>query len=225
MPARKLNINFGLVSDQTLGDCMKELLDTSYEIYNYLLAKDYPISLVCGGQSPSYYCLAMINFKIYNPEKVEIVILPHSKGGIKSRNQFIENKEYCERLTEKNIQLREHVAILDSVHSGTGILSLESALVQCYNSKRIKVEKISINYRKDISLIPVDKQFIVRCAQKFSDVFQRLIPSFRPEDFKYSEKFINQFILEDNPIAEMTIDLAKQYPAFSKDSDWFNSKN
>ena len=42
MPAKKLDINFGLVSDQTLEDCMKELLDTSYEIYNYLLAKQYP---------------------------------------------------------------------------------------------------------------------------------------------------------------------------------------
>jgi len=101
---------------------------------------------------------------------------------------------------------------------------MESALRHCFNY--IIVEKISINSMKNISGIKVDKEFIVPCEPKFSDTFPRLIPSYHPQDFSNPDKFINKFNLEDNPIAEMTIDLAKEYPESKvEDSNWFNLNN
>lgn len=120
--------------------------------------------------------------------------------------------------------MREHVAILDGVHSGVGILAMESALKQCFDY--IKVEKLSINSIESISEIFVDKQFIVPCEPKFSDTFPRLIPSYHPRDFGNSDKFINKLNIEGNIVAEMTIDLAKVYPESKvEDSKWFTLNN
>ena len=126
--ARSLSdIHFSSITDQTMGDCIKELIEASYRIYNNLLIIGVPTTIICGGQSPAYYCLAMMNFSIFDPTKVNIVILTHSKGGEKSNNQYIENCEYSKRLFEKNFDIRNNVVIIDGVHSGVGILALESA--------------------------------------------------------------------------------------------------
>jgi hypothetical protein len=177
---------------ETLGNCVKELIEGSYEIYLDILSKEIPTTIVCGGQSPSYYCLAMMNFPIYNPELVNIVVLPHSKHGIKSRNPSKENRLYCERLKEKNILLRKNVVIIDGVHSGTGILALESALKHCFRG--IKVTRIAINTLKGISEIPVHKEIIFRCESLFSDTFPRLVTHYYPYQFSNSTKFITEFI-------------------------------
>jgi len=92
----------------------------------------------------------MMNFSIFNPDLVNIVILPHSKGGMCSEDQMSENATYCKRLNEKNIILNKNVVIIDGVHSGTGILALTSALKHCFPS--INVYKIAINSQKDISI-------------------------------------------------------------------------
>jgi hypothetical protein len=221
---RKLDIDNGVVTYQTLGDCIKELIEASFKIYKDLLDKKQQITIVCGGQSPAYYCLAMMNFKIFKPELVNIVILPHSKGGQKSEDQHQENIEYCNRLKEKNIQLREKVVIIDGVHSGTGILALESALNHCYSN--LDVTKIAINAITDIAKIHVDKEIILPCEPKFSDVYPRLVTSFHPRDFSNSSKFITEFNLENNPIAEMIIDVAKDYPEIRvEDTDWYKLNN
>merc|ERR1712196_510730 len=102
--------------------------------------------------------------------------------------QSKENIEYCNRLKEKNIQLQKNVVIIDGVHSGTGILALESALKYCF--PYIYVKKIAINALQGISEIPVDKEIILPCEPKFSDVFPRLVTSFKPIDFNDSSKFI-----------------------------------
>lgn len=188
-------------------------------------AKDFPKTIVCGGQSPSYYCLAMMNFSIFNPDLVNIVILPHSKGGLKSVDKISENITYCERLTEKNITLNKNVVIIDGVHSGTGILALESALKHCFPS--INVFKIAINSQKGISKIPVNKEIILPCQSKFSDVFPRLVTSFHPCDFNDSAKFITDFInVDNNPVAKMIIDIAKTYPEIQvEETDWYKLNN
>ena len=100
----KLNINLGHITDQTLGDNVKELIENAHMIYNYILGLGCR-TIVCGGQSPSYYCLAMMNMKIYNPEVLNIVILPHSKGGDRTGycQQYNDNQLYSQRLKEKNI--------------------------------------------------------------------------------------------------------------------------
>jgi len=222
---RKLSIYFGITTYQTLGDCIKELIEASYTIYANLLGRHKQITIVCGGQSPAYYCLAMMNFKIFNPELVNIIILPHSKGGLQSEDQLSENIEYCNRLKENNIQLKKHVVIIDGVHSGTGILALESALIHCF--KGINVYKIAINAMKGIAKIPVDEEIILPCEVKFSDTFPRLVTSFHPIYFHDRTKFITKFInLETNPVAEMIIDIAQGYPETKvEDTQWYKLNN
>ena len=114
----------------TLGECVVELLDVSCDIYQYLLhvsSQKGPLTLVCGGQSPAYYCLAIFNSDDYDSDRVDIVVLPHSKGGIVEQADD-SNRKYASLLKGHDIRLRKTVAILDGVHSGTGILALQSAL-------------------------------------------------------------------------------------------------
>lgn len=207
----------------TLGDCVKELIEASYNIYSDLLKKGES-TIVCGGQSPSYYCLAMMNFSIYNPDKVNIIILPHSKGGVKTDPSQIEkeNNMYCQRLKEKNLLIRDNVTIIDGVHTGTGILALESALKYCF--KNLKIKKMAINADYGISEIPVDQEVILPCEPNFSDTFPRLVQSYHPRDFDKKDLFITDFIgLDTNLIANMIIQVAKRYPDISvKDTDWYS---
>jgi hypothetical protein len=152
-----------------------------------------------------------MHFKIFNPDLVNIVILPHSKGGVKTTNQNAENVKYCQRLKEKNIILNPNVVIIDGVHSGTGILALESALKFCFPD--INVYRIAINAVRGVSKIPVNVEIILPCEPKFSDVFPRLVTSFHPTEFNNGSKFITNFIgLETNPVAEMIIDISQNYP-------------
>ena len=224
LPARKLDIKFGIVTHQTIADCIKELIEAAYKLYKMLLDTKKQITIVCGGQSPSYYCLSMMNFKIYNPDLVDIIILPHSKGGQKSNNQDIENIKYCRRLQKKEIILRQNVVIIDGVHSGVGILALESALKYCY--PYINITKIAINSQKGISSIPVNMEIFLPCEPKFSDTFPRLVTSYHPKDFNNNNKFITKFKLDDNPIAEMIIDISKNYPDISvEETEWYKLNN
>jgi len=223
LPPRKIEIYNDVVTDQTLADCIKELIVGAYDIYSSILALPYDTTIICGGQSPSYYCLAMMNFSIYN-SKANIIILPHSKGGVRSDNQIIENFKYCQRLREKGITLNENVIIIDGVHTGVGILALESALKHCYPG--IDVKKYAINHGPNIAEITVDKEYYFRCEPKFSDTFPRLITSYHPRDFDDPSKFINEFNLDGNPIAEMIIDIAKNYPHINvENTEWFRLNN
>jgi hypothetical protein len=220
--------NFETINKSTLGGCVKELIEESYKIYEYYLEKNKQTTIVCGGQSPSYYCLAMMNFSIYDPEKVNIIIIPHSKNGVKTNNyedEFKENKSYCERLKEKNIDLiNKNVVIIDGVHSGVGILALENALKHCF--KNMNIEKIAINAIKNLSEIYVDKEIILPCEPLFSDTFPRLVNSYYPRDFDNGEKFITKFNLENNQIAQMIIDISKEYPNKKiEDNSWYKLNN
>ena len=65
---------FSLFSAYDIIDLIvKECVETSY-IHNSLLeienTKQEPITLICGGQSPAYFCYAMMHLKVFNPEKV-----------------------------------------------------------------------------------------------------------------------------------------------------------
>jgi len=172
----------------------------------------------------------MMNFKIYNHEQVNIIILPHSKGGVKTNYIDVEkeNREYCERLKENNIgeKLKSNVVIIDGVHSGTGINALQSALQHCYRDKIKNITKIAINAVEGVSKIYVEKEYIFRCEPKFSDTFPRLVTPYSPKDFHNNTKFIATFINLDNPIAEMIINIASNFPEIPvKDSDWYKLNN
>ena len=221
----KIDINIETEYKRTIGSCVKELIDESYSLYSDLL-KEGEATIICGGQSPAYYCLAMMNFNIYNPNLVDIIILPHSKGGNKSKNsdQFEENRLYCERLKDKDIKLKEKVIIIDGVHTGVGILALESALKYCFSSTTIK--KYAINTDDFISEIPVDKLITLKCEPIFSDVFPRLVKSYYPKDFNDGSKFITEFKLDDNSIAQMIIDISRSYPMIKvQDTKWYQLNN
>jgi hypothetical protein len=221
---RKLNIPFGVITEQTLGDCIKELIEGSYKIYSDLISENIPITIVCGGQSPAYYCLAMLFFKIFNPSLVNIVVLPHSKGGQKSNNMINENKRYCERLKEKQIMLRKNVVIIDGVHTGVGILALQSALHYCYDGLNIRL--FAINHASNVRKISVNKEYIFRCEPKFSDTFPRLVTSYHPSNFNNSSKFITTLTTKGNPIAKMIIDIAREYPRIRvEDTEWYKANN
>jgi hypothetical protein len=205
---------------QTLAECVKELIETAYDIYTTILQRPHRSTIICGGQSPAYYCLAMMQFSIYNPDKANILILPHSKGGIRSTNQSAENMLYCQRLTEKEILIRNDAIIIDGVQSGVGIMALESALKFCYPD--INVTKIAINANLHVAEIVVDNTYAVPSAPFFSGTFPRLITSYRPEFFHNATTFITEFTIDENPVAEMIIDIAKDYPRIKvEDTEWY----
>ena len=222
-----LDIDLGFVNHQTLADSVNELIQISHSIYQRLLMKPYPVSLICGGQSPAYYCLAMMHLPIYQPEKVEIIILPHSKCSRKTTEPseiYQENYQYSQRLRENNIRVYPHITLLDGVHSGTGILALESILQFTF---KVMVEKIAINSCKGIAKIYVNQEIIAPSEPKFSDVFPRLINSYYPREFKDHSKFINQFQLEGNLLATMIMDIAKVYyeKGDVEKTTWFQLNN
>lgn len=221
----KINIDNDIITHQTISDCVEELIETSYYIYNLILSKKRKTTIVCGGQSPSYYCLAMMNFSIYNKDIVDIVILPHSKGGQKSDNILEENKLYSKRLKEKNIKLRKNVVIIDGVHSGVGILSLESALNYYDNS--ISIRKYAINALKGIAKIYIDEEIISYSEPRFSDTFPRLVVPFYSRNFHDKTKFITEFInIDSNPLAHMIINIAKNHPTIPiVENEWFKLNN
>jgi len=220
-----LNIVFDPVTYQTMADCVKELIEASYNIYNDILRRGVQTTIICGGQSPSYYSLAMMHFSTFNPELVNIVILPHSKGGVKSADITQENILYCERLKEKNIHLFQNVIIIDGVHTGTGILALESALRHCYPD--LVISKIALNAQKGIAKIDVDKEIILPCEPKFSDIFPRLVVPYPTWDFNDHSKFITEFQgIDTNQIAQMIIDIAKVFPSTKvEDTEWYKLNN
>ena len=220
---KQIDIDIVTIYKKTIGSCVKELIEASFELYNEIL-KEGKATIICGGQSPAYYCLAMMNFKIYNPNLVNIIILPHSKGGQKSEDQVKENELYCQRLKEKDIILNSKVIIIDGVHSGVGILSLESALKYCFPT--ITTKKYAINTDDYISKIPVDKTIKLSCEPIFSDIFPRIINSYHPRYFHDSSKFKIEFNLDDNSIGQMIIDLARKYPNTKiEDTQWYKLNN
>ena len=220
----KINIGKDRIDDdQTLGDCIKELIEGAYNIYLSILRLPYKTTIICGGQSPAYYCLAMMNFPIYNNDRANIIVLPHSKSGLITTYDKVyeENRQYCERLMEKGIKLEDNVIIIDAIKSGVGILALESALTQCYPN--IRVSKYSIN---DYHTIRVDRKFNFRCKAIFSDHFPRIVNHYPVHIFDDSTNFITNFINLDNPIAEMVVDIARRYPEIKvEDTDWYQLNN
>ena len=59
--------------EKTFSFCVKQIIVFAYTFYAKLLqeANDKnKITIACGGQSPAYYCLAMLQLKIYNPKLV-----------------------------------------------------------------------------------------------------------------------------------------------------------
>ena len=131
----------------------------AYKLYLELLEEPEKITLICGGQSPAYYCLAMMNLKIYDPNKVNIIILPYSLFGVNITNVYHLHELYAERIKEKGIKVNDNIIILDGVHSGAGINSLTQSLRHCFKKQDLNIRKYAINHNFGISSIPVDREY------------------------------------------------------------------
>jgi hypothetical protein len=225
MTSHQIKVNFNLY-EQTLGSCIKELIETASSIYKVVkkaAETNGPISLVCGGQSPAYFALSMLNLPIYDPEKVDIIVLPHSKGGHKG-DCSKEARDYRERIINGGIKLRKTVYILDTVHSGVGINSLESVLAFSYPSTQFR--KISINHPSSPPQIPVDIRFKAACVPRLSDSFPRIVMSCQPHLFN-SRDITNGFVnLENNPYATMIKEMSSVYNKINiEEMEWFKLNN
>ena len=102
---------------------------------------------------------------------------------------------------------------------------MESALQHCWDHTLI-IKKIAINAFRGLP-IHVDEEILLRCEPKFSDVFPRIVTQYLPSDFDNESKFITEFIgLSENPIAEMIIELARNYPEIPvEQSQWYQLNN
>ena len=223
-----------------------ELLQTSLKIYQYILSKigENVCTLVCGGQSPAYFCLAMQHLPDFKSDKIKIVILPFSKGGQPLSEKNI--TDYCTILQNHYISFVKYVYILDFIDTGVGINALASTLEK-YDKKIIikklallkaKKEKVFIenHYREDgcpidyLSYltspeipIPIDihQEFYNPSISIFSDNLPRIVDRFLPDDF--SLDFCPYFKLENNLFAVMIIELAKKYKDIEsiQQNDWY----
>ena len=131
--------------------CIKNLIEVSREIYQYLLKKSVtlqkPISLISIGQSAAYICLSMLNLPIYDRTKVNIIFIPFS-GNITIEQRDSEDKSifsnYCRNLAENNIIPCDDVILIDKIESAKGLFSFEAVFKECIPTINI-LERISIN--------------------------------------------------------------------------------
>jgi len=191
----------------TLENVADEVVKSAGEIYDFLLflanAKRCSISLVCAGQSPAYFALAILNLKTYRPEIVEVVVLPYSKKGA-AGHVTKESDIYKLRLEEAGVKLREFVILFDYILSGVGILSMKKTLEICYPDSAIGL--ISINQTGCTHSIPVYKQFTTPCMSFLLYREERIVQYYSPFNVleeKMQAGFIN---LEYDALATLVLE-------------------
>lgn len=215
---------------QSVVDAVKELIKTSNEIYTDVLASSAggrPRTIICGGQSPAYFCLAMMNFKKYDPASANILVLPFSKesdrsssgsgagaGSASSGGDYA--AMYCERLEEKGIRPNQDIVIIDYIESGEAVARLINVLQSCYTKDYFKTIKIiALNETDKLDSPPLSKYekaiYPSDSVMQFSERFKRLVPHYPPSKFGDSASFTTDFNTADNPLAEMIIDLASEH--------------
>jgi hypothetical protein len=217
---------------QSVGNAVKELIEKSYEIYSDVLASSAggtPRSIICGGQSPAYFCLAMMNFKKYNPASANILVLPFSKESDRSSSGSaaaagagsasaagLAAAMYCERLKEKDIRPYENIVIIDYIESGEAVVRLLNVLQSCYTKSYFKTIKIiALNDTDKLNSGPLSKYekgiYATDSVMQFSERFKRLVPQYPPSKFGDPASLTTDFTIAGNPLAEMIIDLASEY--------------
>lgn len=211
MPCQYISTPFSLY-DQSLGELVKELVTRSWEIYSFLLSEyeTYgPITVICPGQSPAYIALSMIHLQIYDKSKVEILVLPHSKGGCTTCS-LEERYNYGRRLREKGVEFRPSIYILDTVNSGAGVRALENTL-QFNQRVRGIIRILAVNHPMIMPFIPVYKCFTLVCMPRLSETLPRIVQHYLPSIVE-KEQMMNYFInLDANLYAEMIKDVSASY--------------
>ncbi len=213
---------------RSISRCVKELIEFSYFLYNKILLKSHEqtppsqISIVCGGQSPAYYALSMLNLSIYNPELVNVVIIPHSTGGgewERSVQTEAQTMKYCERLREKGVTVYPKVYILDLVESGLGVKSLKKALQRCFGLVKENIKILAVKaYQNGPPRITVgnglENTYDQYCFAFFRQMFKRIVPTYKPEQFNRQNLPIPNLeaVYAENPLARMIRDCSRVYP-------------
>jgi hypothetical protein len=195
----------------TLENVADEIVRSAVEIYRFLLllaeSKKQSISLVCAGQSPAYFALAIVNLKLYQPEVVEIVVLPYSKkGSVGNINK--ESDLYKLRLDEAGVYLRSRVVIFDYILSGVGILSLKKTLEICYPESVFGL--ISINQAGCTHSIPVYKQFTTSCISFLLYKQERIVQNYTPLHFLEEKMQVGFINLENDTLATLVLSVANK---------------
>ena len=95
-----------------------EIVQVAHQIYSSQLARvnkgESPITLVAPGQSPSYLAFTMLNLPIYDPAKVNMIVLPMS--GLKFRDPL--NPSEQEWMLLYQIQMvKNHPELVISIQS------------------------------------------------------------------------------------------------------------
>ena len=228
--------------EKTFSFCVKQIIVFAYTFYAKLLqeANDKnKITIACGGQSPAYYCLAMLQLKIYNPKLVNIIILPYSRGGIDVKVFNIIKTDYDyyssvlneANITSDNVNIYNKIVIIDGVHSGVGIKLFSRTLDFHFKYKKtiicIAINSIPNSISKTIQQCPISKEYILSCEHICSDVFPRIIMPFHAafrrntENKPFNPNFID---LDNNYVAQIIINISKDYPEIKiQDTDFYKS--
>lgn len=186
------------MDESFLNDIVSVAKDIYTFVTNIYLMKKTPISLICVGQSPAYFALAMRHIREYRAEAVEVLVLPYSKHGV-AGNITLEHKLYKQRLSEAGVHLRNDVFVLDYIVSGNGILSFKKTLALCFPEAKISL--ISINADNCCHKVPVYKQFTMRNLKYLLDNSDRIVQHYSPYGFA-KEQIICEFInLHNNVLA------------------------
>jgi len=191
----------------TLESVADEVVKSAGEIYDFLLflakAKRCSISLVCAGQSPAYFALAILNLKTYRSEIVEVVVLPYSKKG--AAGQVTKESDiYKLRLDEAGVKLRGVVILFDYILSGVGILSMKKTLEICYPDSLIGL--ISINQTGCTHSVPVYKQFTTPSMSFLLYRQERIVQYYLPHSFSEEKMQVGFINLETDELAALVLE-------------------
>jgi len=207
--------------DITLTGTIKELLNVSNSIYNYVLSqKSKPITyLICVGQSPAYYALAMMNLPSYDKQNVQIIVLPYSSQINPTNDQEL---SYIKQLKDNglNFNMDDEYYFLDQAQSGITFkhfLFMFKRASMSRNNYLLLLNSGGFRYESNyISGINIKEHFISPNLPRFSDTFPRIVMHYKPDMFEIKPMIIG-FINMDNPLVKMIIDCAKIYPS----KDWY----
>ena len=221
-PTKKI-VNFDTYG-YTLTDMIKELVNVSNSIYNYILNNKSKKNtyLLCVGQSPGYYALSMMNLPQYDQSKVKIIVLPYSGSVNPTLNQqFIYNKQ----LIENGIYFddnEDEVILLDQAQHGFVLTNFIKTFTHFSSNHANYIILLNNGYQfsgKYIHKLPIQKHFSSSNLPRFSDNFPRIVQHYRPDIFETTPMIIGFINIDTNPFVAMIIECSKIFP---NESIWYS---
>jgi hypothetical protein len=231
-----------LLQTHPIGILVKEIIEVSYKIYTDLLEevkKDgEAVTILCGGQSPAYYCFCMTQFKVYDPKKVNIIVLPYSSGReIWEWKESKQNAEaYCQRLDEwlatgKGLTIHKSLVYLDYIESGRGIASIRRTIDNCFKRifeiERERIYQLELNSRYGRVRAPgfaaISKSYKTEGVILASEILPRIVKHYPPKEFSVEGSLEPYFIgVRENKFLPMFQQCAEGYPKTPvEETEWY----